>query len=78
MSRNGSDPVDTWVRTQAAQYTTPESIRQRVAYERDQIRILRDTGVGGDFEKALEARLKLIRVLSERLKAIAPNGFSDL
>jgi hypothetical protein len=58
--------------------TPPRKASGSESPKRDQIRILKDTGVGGDFEKALEARLRLIRVLSERLKAIAPNGFSDL
>jgi hypothetical protein len=77
MSRNGSDPVNTWVRTQAAQHTTSESIQRRIAFEREQISSPTGAGPGGDYRRALEAHQELIRVLSERLEAIA-NDPSDL
>ena len=72
MSRQ--DSAVGWVRRQAAQHTTPESIRRQIAHEREQIRILTGTGLGGDFGRALEAHHELIRALSERLKAIATSG----
>jgi hypothetical protein len=75
---NRQDSADNWVRRQAAQHTTPESIQRQIAHEREQIGILTGTGLGGDFGRALESHLELIRVLSERLEAIAPNGPSDL
>ena len=68
------DPRSRWVQTEAAKHTTPESIRQRISYEREQIRILTSAGLGGDYTRALEAHHELIRVLLERLKAIATSG----
>jgi hypothetical protein len=65
MSRQGS--ADSWVRRQAAKHTTPESLRRQIAYEQEQIRILKGSGLGGDFGKALGSHQELIRVLSERL-----------
>jgi hypothetical protein len=58
--------VDKWVRRQAALHTTPESIRRRIAYESEQVRILTDVGLG-HIGGALEAHRELIRILSERL-----------
>jgi hypothetical protein len=68
--------VDKWVRRQAALHTTPESIRRRIAYEREQARILMGAGFG-HIGRALEAHRELIRILSERLdekEAIATTG----
>jgi hypothetical protein len=76
MSRQGS--ADSWVRRQAAKHTTPGSIRRQIAYEREQISILTGTGLGGDYGRALESHLELIRVLADRLKAIATNDPSSL
>ena len=76
MSRQGS--ADSWVRRQAVKHTAPASLRRQIAYEQEQIRILTGSGLGGDFGRALESHQELIRVLSERLEAIAANGPSDL
>jgi hypothetical protein len=75
MSRQ--DSADGWVRRQAAKYTTPESIRRQIAREREQIRILTDSGLG-DFGRALEFHHELIRALAERLKSVTTNVPSDL
>lgn len=56
-----------WVQREAAKHTTPESIRQRIAYEQKQIRALAGAGLGQDIEKAREAHSELIQVLLERL-----------
>lgn len=56
-----------WVQREAAKHTTPESIRQRIAYEQKQIRALAGAGLGQDIEKAREAHQELIQILSERL-----------
>jgi len=55
-----------WVRTEAATHTTVDSIRQRIAHEKNQIRALTENGLG-HVNKALDAHHELIRVLSERL-----------
>jgi hypothetical protein len=55
------------VETEAAKHTTPESIRQRIAYEEKQILALASGGSGRDMGKAREAHQELIQVLSERL-----------
>ena len=68
------DPRSRWVQMEAAKHTTPESIRQRIAYEREQIRILTSAGLGGDYTRALEAHHELIRVLSERLDELQREG----
>jgi hypothetical protein len=56
-----------WVQNEAAKHTTPASIRQRIAYEEEQIRILAGTSLTGHMAKALDAHHELIRVLTERL-----------
>ena len=56
-----------WVQTEAAKHTTPESIRQRIAHEEKQINALASAGLGQEMEKAREAHVELIQVLSERL-----------
>ena len=56
-----------WVQTEAAKHTTAGSMRQRIAYEEEQVRALMSTSFGGDIEQALEAHHELIRVLSVRL-----------
>lgn len=57
-----------WVQTEAAKHTTPNSIRRRIAYETEQIRLLSGAGVAsGSMEEALEAHQELIRVLTKRL-----------
>jgi hypothetical protein len=57
-----------WVQTEAARHTTPESIRRRIAYETEQIRILTGAGLtNGHMGQALESHRELIRVLTERL-----------
>jgi hypothetical protein len=62
------DPKNQWARRQAAKHTTPESIRQRIAYEQEQIRILTRAGLGDEpVAAALEAHYQLIRILTERL-----------
>ena len=68
--------VDKWVRRQAALHTTPEGIQRRIAFEREQVRILTSVGLG-QIGRVLEAHHELIRVLSERLDekgSIATNG----
>ena len=66
--RKPSDPRSRWVQTEAAKHTTPDSIRRRIADEREQIRILSGAGVASDpLGEALEAHHELIRVLTERL-----------
>jgi hypothetical protein len=55
-----------WVRTEAMMHTTVDSIRRRIAHEKDQIRVLTENGLG-HVNKALDAHHELIRVLSERL-----------
>jgi hypothetical protein len=63
-----NDLSSRWVQTEAAKYTTPESMRRRIVYEQKQIRILVDAGLGGGhIAKALEDHHELIRVLMERL-----------
>ena len=47
-------------------HTTADSIRRRIAHEKEQIRVLTENGLG-DVNKALDAHHELIRVLSERL-----------
>ncbi|WP_457094993.1 hypothetical protein [Microvirga sp. P5_D2] len=57
-----------WVETEAAKYTTPDSMRQRIAFEQKQIQTLTGAGLEGEHTaKALEAHHELIRVLTERL-----------
>ncbi|WP_147023234.1 hypothetical protein [Microvirga aerophila] len=56
-----------WVQKEAAMHTTPDSIRQRIAYEEKQIRALANVGSGQPVEKARKDHFDLIRVLSERL-----------
>jgi hypothetical protein len=56
-----------WVQKEAAKHTTPESIRQRIAYEEKQIRALASVGSGDPVEKARRDHFELIQVLSERL-----------
>ena len=56
-----------WVQIEAAKHTTPESIRQRIAYEEKQINALEGAGLGQEIEQAREAHRELIRVLTERL-----------
>jgi hypothetical protein len=56
-----------WVQKEAAKHTTPASIRQRIAYEEKQIRILMNISLTGHVAQALEAHHELIRVLTERL-----------
>jgi hypothetical protein len=56
-----------WVQKEAAKHTTPESIRQRIAYEEKQIRALAGVGSGDPVEKARRDHFELIQVLSERL-----------
>ena len=56
-----------WVQREAAQHTTPESIRRRIAYAENQINALASAGLGPAIEKAREAHVDLIQVLSERL-----------
>jgi hypothetical protein len=56
------------VRKQAAKHTTPASIRQRIADEEKQIRILTNLGVlSGPLEHALQTHYELIEVLTKRL-----------
>jgi hypothetical protein len=60
------------VQTEAAKHTTPGSIRRRIAYETEQIRILVDAGLGsGPTTKALEAHDELIRLITERLAKLS-------
>ena len=47
------DPRSRWVQTEAAKHTTPDSIRQRIADEQQQIRILIDAGLGMDPRRRL-------------------------
>ena len=62
------DQSSQWVRTEAAKHTTPDSLRQRIAFEQKQIRALTGAGLGGGAAReALEAHHELIRVLTERL-----------
>ena len=62
------------VQTEAAKHTTPDSIRQRIADEREQIRILTSAGLtDGPMAKALEAHYELIWVLTERLASHGRN-----
>jgi hypothetical protein len=57
-----------WAQKEAAKHTTPESIRQRIAFEQKQIRALTGAGLmGGSMGETLEAHHELIRVLTERL-----------
>ena len=56
-----------WLQTEAAKHTTPDSIRDRIAYEEKQIRALANAGSGRQTERAREAHQELIQVLSERL-----------
>src|SRR5215217_2120267 len=57
-----------WVRTEAAKHRTPESIRQRIARETEQIAALSGFGgASGPMSNALSAHHELIRVLTERL-----------
>ena len=56
-----------WVQKEAAKHTTPESIRQRIAYEEKQIRALAGVGSGAPVEEARKNHFELIQVLSERL-----------
>jgi hypothetical protein len=57
-----------WVQMEAAKHTTPDSIRQRIADEQKQIRILSGAGLThGSMGNALEAHYELIRVLMEHL-----------
>ena len=56
-----------WVQREAAQHTTPESIRRRIAHAEKQIAALVSAGLGQEMEKAREAHVDLIQVLSERL-----------
>jgi NAD(P)H-hydrate repair Nnr-like enzyme with NAD(P)H-hydrate epimerase domain len=66
------DPRSQWVRKEAAKHTTPASIRQRIADEQNQIRILVDAGLGsGPTTKALEAHHELIRLITERLAKLS-------
>jgi hypothetical protein len=62
-----NDRTSRWVQTEAAKHTTPASIRQRIAYEEKQIRILMNISLTGHVAQALEAHHELIRVLTERL-----------
>ena len=55
-----------WVRTEAAKHATADSIRRRIAHEKEQIRVLTENGLG-HVNKALDAHHELILVLSERL-----------
>jgi hypothetical protein len=66
MSRKDASQPRAWVRTEAAKHTTADSIRRRIAHEKEQIRVLTGNGLG-DVNKALAAHHELIRVLSERL-----------
>ena len=68
MSRRDAYQSRAWVRKEAAKHTTPGSIRRRIAHEKEQIRILTGTGLGGGTDTALEAHHELIRVLSENLE----------
>jgi hypothetical protein len=56
-----------WVQKEAAKHTTPESIRQRIAYEEKQTRALANIGSGRPVEEARKNHFELIQVLSERL-----------
>src|SRR5215212_8626900 len=57
-----------WVQMEAAKHATPESIRRRIAYETEQVRILTSAGLtNGHMGQALESHRELIRVLTERL-----------
>src|SRR3954453_10396546 len=58
-----------WVKKEAAKHTTPASMRQRIAREFEQIRVLTGAGFNGDMGKAVEAHHELIRILTERLAA---------
>ena len=62
------DPSSRWARKEAAKHTTPESMRQRIAFEQKQIQALNGTGLSGGFAgEALKGHYELIRVLTERL-----------
>ena len=50
-------------------HTTVDSIRRRIAHEKEQIRVLSENGLG-HVNKALDAHHELIRVLSERLNEL--------
>jgi hypothetical protein len=56
-----------WAQREAAKHTTPASIRQRIAFEEEQIRVLMGTSFNGHRAKALESHHELIRVLTDRL-----------
>jgi hypothetical protein len=57
-----------WVQKEAAKHTAPNSIRQRIAHETEQVRILSSAGLtSGPMGDALEAHHELIQVLMERL-----------
>jgi hypothetical protein len=62
------DQRSRWVQTEAAKHTTPDSMRQRIAFAQKQIQILTGAGLGGEHAaKALETHNELIRVLTEHL-----------
>jgi len=62
-----NDRTSRWVQTEAAKHTTPASIRQRITYEEEQIRILMGTSLTEHMAQALKAHHELIRVLTKRL-----------
>jgi len=60
------------VQTEAAKHTTPDSMRRRIAFETEQVRILTSAGLtDGPMAKALEAHYELNRVLTKRLADFA-------
>ena len=68
------DPSSRWVQTEAAKHTTPDSMRQRIAFEKRQIQALTGAGLGGGHTaKALGAHHELIRVLTKRLAELSSN-----
>jgi hypothetical protein len=67
MRKTGATQRPGWVLREAAKHITPESIRKRIQYERDQIRVLEDVGLTEGMAQSLEAHHELIQVLSERL-----------
>ena len=53
------------VQMEAAKHATPESIRQRIAYEEGQMRALANVNSGRSMEKARKDHFELIQVLPE-------------
>jgi hypothetical protein len=63
--------VSRWAQKEAAKHTTPDSIRQRIAHEEKQIRVIESTSLTGHMAQALEAHRELLQVLTKRLADFA-------